>query len=371
MTRPTPGRRGFTLIEVVLAVAAGLVLLGVMISTFTLLRRSGERTQQYATAAREMGRLQDALRQSFGFVVVKVRPANRTAGSTTPPPRPSGESAPDNAEPEVEEVGPPRLVLTRDPVTGVPRVEMHVAKAPVAVKGLDGVTRFQPAGAGGYVRGAFEFRPGPMRRGESGRPEPTYDVYWVALRDWAEIDAAAEEDLEAGERLRERREERRARFEEAASEPIGEGIVARGFADVQVEFFRSEQREDRTFNLRAEQESSSSFDADLPAYVRVRARHEQEYSAEWMFEVLHVLDSQPERFVTLARDQDGGVGAAGGTGSGATGAGGSTRGTPRGTPRGTTRVGAGGGTVREQPGGGRSGSGIDGFRRGGAGGDKR
>ncbi|MGQ0627430.1 MAG: PulJ/GspJ family protein [Phycisphaerales bacterium] len=303
-------RRGFTIIELVLASAVGaLVVLGAL-GIFSMLGKAERRSELRADAATELARLHVAFQRAFRTIVTEVKPRPpRPTRAGTPAARPSTGTEPPPEEepaPEVEEVvltGPPRLNLAIDE-NGRPKIEVMVAASPVPIRLESGPVNLAALGfpeVGGGVWGKFELRPSPVAPTATPSTAPRFDVYWsvykqkhkpiTRVRARNRVDRSAEDSPEG--RLA---EDEAALENPEPVEPIdprtleflGEVVIARDLVDLTVEFLATQEgrlQPARTFSAR--------FAQDLPAYVHITVEHKDGVKADWAFETLYVNTKAP------------------------------------------------------------------------------
>ena len=396
-----PCRRGFTLLELVLAMLIGsLVVMGAL-GIFSLMRSAERRTEQRAEAAINMAELHSSLQKSLSSIVVVVKPR-----TTARPPsgQPAGAAAGVDKAPasagaagKAQDAdkdkgaggddailsGPPRLNLVT-PEAGLQRLEMMVAQPPLAVKMPEGFTGFGTPELGGGVWAAIEFR----------RDESTgfITAWWRVFRE--QVDPAQEERAVrrpkgARERLQERIDAREGnqpegeagddksdaeeeQIEEEARplvlELAGERVIADGFVSVDIAFKVTREDPDRpgeAGRLMDVRNLMARTADELPAYVVVQVEHKDGLRGQWTFECVYVQSratrpmADPTEVArrreegSSGRDRAGGGGGAGG-GAGSS-AGGGTGAAGGGNNPATGGSGASGGGGRSGGGRGRTG----------------
>lgn len=268
-------RRGFTVVELLLAAALGAMVVMASMTLFAAISRTERRTAVRDFGQQELSRLNAAIRKATSQIVVlgfAPRPA---------PPTPPAVALPEGVEPaEPEEPGTyPRLILETDTMTGMQRMELVVAEPPV-LGGADGVALEADAGKRfSMTRGAFVVRPSigtlpddVMREVLPGTP--LFDVWWVPV---------------------DRKEEGLA--------PVGraEGvIVARGLTELRWRFFKSDENR----QLQALTSAKVTARSELPAYFEMDVATVQGHKGKWMFEVGWTVQAV-DPLTNSARDRDG------------------------------------------------------------------
>lgn len=326
-------RRGFTLIELVLAATLGVMVVATCWGLMSMVNVSEKRSERRADGLRELAMMQEVFEKSFRTLVlmdkpVKTSPTREAPSAQKSKPSDAPGSRPDVDDPKGERkqgeknAGLPRLVLELDE-RNAPRLELVTASEPLAVRGRDGRPTFVSAERGGGVRCAFELAP--------GRREGTSDLWLRAY------------ELEGGI--------------DGPRTPVGEVLVAKGLSELKYTFFKTNPEGQTLAELVADKPvdwSSLPEDADarywstipmarsfvhLPAYVEVEAATWQGPRARWMFEVKWMIARDPRAKNGRGADADKAGGGSGGDGKGGSGSGGSGAGgiPPTGVSGGTTR----------------------------------
>ncbi|MDP1661831.1 MAG: prepilin-type N-terminal cleavage/methylation domain-containing protein [Phycisphaerales bacterium] len=150
--------RGFTLIEVLMAAALGVIVAGACIGLFAAIQRADKRSNQRTASIESMSRLHRTLQRTMRTVLLDL-PKRRPAGTPDPlePPR-------------------TRVALTESS-DGLQRLEVTLSQPPimglVAGRPADPISRYQP------VRGLFEMRrPVTVSTLRSGEAAPI-ELWWV------------------------------------------------------------------------------------------------------------------------------------------------------------------------------------------------
>jgi hypothetical protein len=289
------GRRGFTVLETMLAAAMGSLVLVAVVVLLGMVDRTERLTSRRERDTATLAQLHMVMDRTFGSLVMMD-------GVTLSVPQPGDRSGKDGPPP-----ARPRMLLepvgsrnsARPPASDLPaqRLEVVVEKSPV------------PPGWGGgplmdtsyamddpdvvATRGVFEVRPG---RGRDRAADGTWTLWWRPLPPHDDGREALAFRLEPGQ------DERAV-------------VVADGLTECQWLAFKNRQR--------GSEIAASKFD-ELPAYMEMQVATVSGITANWMFEVQ--WSNGPEtgaeaELIAAARAQGAGPGATGATGAtGSTGA---------------------------------------------------
>lgn len=293
-------RRGFTLIELVLASGLGIFIIAAVFALFAVLRVSQDRSAARAEALNELANLQGVLAQSFRTLSMEERrrtPATSGRAATARATDANATDKPADAR-DAAPVKPARLLLEQDSSMPFPRLEVVTAAAPIGLKLADGSRAFVDSESGAGVRGGFELVP--------GKQPGTFDIVYAAydINDGPDVDRS----------------------------PLAQAVVARGFTDFRVKFFKGEEsdKDAAATGTPVEEEerpSQRSKDNDkllelgpmrkgaplppdsspaawsrvsasrsynhLPAFVEVEALTSQGLRGRWLFEVKWVIAKEP------------------------------------------------------------------------------
>jgi prepilin-type N-terminal cleavage/methylation domain-containing protein len=311
-------RRGFSILEISLAIAVGSMLMLLAMGLLGLMNRSTVSIADKADQAAQMHRARLILGRAFS----QILSASPQRAQAQPPPE---ADAPQRArgtqgvglEPdEVLDTDPaPRFWLDADPMhsglrmtlngsDGVPatttpqRIEVVLAESPVPAETSDpfvqarrirldaerrGMYRSKPAGAGSAAeviadpeapdeeaenpdvrafRGAFELRPQPAPKAPAGRTQsrtPRWELWWIPLPAASNASAVRERFIHG-----------------TGNETTGAFRVA-----TDIKAFRA-----RIFENRAWKERYASLTSNqLPAYIEVDIAMAEGISAHWLFEI--------------------------------------------------------------------------------------
>lgn len=301
-TRPTqhrpPRRRGFTLLEMMLAASLASVVVLSTLSLLFAMRQSARLTDQRAQMAADGATLHRALTQAFNMIVVAPpERANPRAPAATPVATPSASPGPGGNSPGTgsasegagagasgaagagsgagagarrEPTRPPRIALSRDAQTGQARLELAVGTPPVAVRDRDG--RAVTNGPAGFMRGALELVPSPARPGES-------TLIWKVLElpageggvDATSATAALE--TATGDNAY-------TAWASGQRRTVGQQTIVTGVRRLDWRFYRTTNG---TLEPVTQLESTTS--QELPAYAEVQVELASGFAARWVFEI--------------------------------------------------------------------------------------
>lgn len=261
-------RRGFTMLEVILAAVLGALLVGVCLTMFSLLSNSQRAAERVADRQIELATLRDTLQAAFRQLVVNQRqrprlnPQGGVAATAIPTTGPRADGSADGAEPESTGGAPPRIVLAKDARNQVQSLELVMSRAPISVRLRDGHTALANPEAGGGVRGRFELRPEPKTSG--------WAVWYVA----------------------------RATSTDAEERSVGEGErrLAGGLKQFRFTFWRTGKRPDGKTSGRLEkfQEFTATDVTEVPAYIEAEVETNEGQKHRWMFEVAYIIGREQE-----------------------------------------------------------------------------
>jgi len=332
-------RRGFTLLELILASVLGAVVVLASYSLMAALTATDARTKQRTAASTELSRAHQVFRKAFASIVVRPpaprQPNSRSgavASAASTQPKDAAAEEPVDVELERRRA---RVLLEPDPVTpGAQRLEMVVSEPPI-LAGADGTSL--PGGRATWLsktRGAFEQRPNP-----SGK---SIDLYWVIypLRNEEELSAAGGRGATNGAAAQPTDENGNAA--EAAGKPeleaavgsayldqsllnpdtpIAELLVARDLERCNIRLVRS----GADGKVEPLTEARIATEEELPAYLELDIATMQGQRGTWMFEVGWTVDSRRPTTgrgavadALRGRDGNGNASGAGGARSGGT-----------------------------------------------------
>ena len=264
-------RRGFTLLETILAGLIGTLVLSACIGLFGLLDRSDRRLGARFEDVLAMGRLRTAVSRAMDTLVMSTDP--QPAGS-------DGRNLPENP---ATPLPPPRFVLEPDlapSLTGLmrraniagkegsppQRFELVLARSPVPPpRGRETA----PAHGRRAVRGVFELRPDRRRERDHGSyavkgDEAGWTLWWRPLR----IPSGPTTGTAQGD-------DADTRWMDPSQDPAAVEIIS-GLERCQWTVYQD--REKRTTY-------SAIWALGLPAYVELSVRTTAGVNAAWMFEV--------------------------------------------------------------------------------------
>lgn len=243
-------RRGFTLVEIILASVLGSLIVVASWSLFSTVNAADRRSRERASDTIQLSNVHRVLSRAFQTIqtaertrVVSAQPntANLAIPSTF-----EGTN-PDEA---AKRGRVPRVILEQDQGRPGQRLEMVLAEAPI--RGA----RLQRAGydpSTNAVRGAF--RLAPSERG----PRGSHDLVWEMYQPLeSETDAEAERSVSATR------------------------VIAEGLEDLRIRFWKSEPRSQE---LKPMMTAEVVLEADLPAYAEVAVRLASGRTVNWMFEI--------------------------------------------------------------------------------------
>ena len=295
-------RRGFTMLEVLLASVLGVMLIGVCLSMFVLLNQAQARVERSTDRQVELATLHNALQSSFRQLVLNARARAVRPGQNAPaqpqgqpngqPVNPDNKAAaaalgdpaattfattsatssaidPDHAAAEASK-GPARLLLVKDPTSGLQSLEVVLARAPIALKLKDGSAALANPEAGGGTRGRFELRPEPATNG--------WAVWYTAF---------AATDGPDGPRS-----------------GMGERRLAGGLKKFNWTFQKTGKKPDgkSTGLLEKLTELRAVDTSEIPAYVEVDVETVEGQKANWMFELGFTIGREQESMPALDPD---------------------------------------------------------------------
>jgi prepilin-type N-terminal cleavage/methylation domain-containing protein len=287
-------RRGFTLLEMMLASVLGAAVVLASFSLMAAMTSTDDRTKERNKASAELSRAHQAFRKAFGSVVVKAaqpRTINRNASAGAVADPKSGvvdPSKPEGSKIEnPEDQSPPRVLLENDAATpGQQRLELVVSEPPV-MAGIDG-TSLPGDRAEWYskTRGAFELR--PARSGEG------FDLFWVVypLEPAGGAGDTGEAEVPATDTKSDPKVEGTAPpplepavgsayLAPASNEPAAALLISRNLAKCNFRLVRSGENG----KLEPLTEARVATEDELPAYLELDIATQQGQTATWMFEV--------------------------------------------------------------------------------------
>lgn len=299
-------RRGFTMLELMLASVLGAVVVLASYSLMAALTATDSRTRQRTAASTELSRAHQVFRKAFASIVVRPpapRPPTSRSGAlasaAATPPMDAALEEPVDVELERRRA---RVLLEPDPVTpGAQRLEMVLSEPPI-LAGADGTSLpGERATWFSKTRGAFEQRPNA-----SGK---SIDLYWVIypLRNEEELAAAGGRGAANGAAAQSTDEKNNATEIDGKPEleaavgsayldqsllnpdtPLAELLVARDLERCNIRLVRSGP------NGKVEPltEARIATEEELPAYLELDIATMQGQRGTWMFEVGWTVDSR-------------------------------------------------------------------------------
>lgn len=225
------GGRGFTLIEVLMAAALGVIVAGACIGLFAAIQRADKRSTQRTASIEAMSRLHRTLQRTMRTVLLDL-PKRRPAGTPDP-------------------IEPPRTrVALTESSDGMQRLEVTLSQPPimglVAGRPADPISRYQP------VRGVFEMRrPVTASSLRNGEPSPI-ELWWVPYQ------VGTDE-----------------------PNPDAQVKVADSIDELAIRFAKTNEQK----QLEKMRTASFADWSQIPAYVEVQVTTIDGTKAQWMFEV--------------------------------------------------------------------------------------
>ncbi|MFG0306212.1 MAG: type II secretion system protein J [Phycisphaerales bacterium JB040] len=309
---PVPSRRGFTLLELMLAMTIGALCLVLAGGIFYSAGSVDESSERVTRVQGESYLTQTVLRNTFMSLLVV-----------------HGNAQDSENPPDLSTLGRPRIILEPDPVSGWQRLEVVLRATPVpgALQGpaarrafleedAESLNFATADGAGGSARCVFEFRRDGDREAvmeRLGIENPMVDTPAADPSDpdrgwslwWRRMTADEVEQLEAGYDP----------VPDGAGDPDAEARrlasavrLASGLREAYWKAFHRGVRKDAY---------QCTTNGDLPAYFELEFRGQTQAYANWLFEIGWAY-GEPEDIEIAAgagaQDEDTGVGGAGGTG---------------------------------------------------------
>lgn len=232
-------RRGFTLIEMLMAASLGVIVAGACVGLFAAIQRADANSKERTASVEAMSRLHRTLQRTMRTVLLDL-PKSRPAGT------------PDPLEAPKTRVS---LVETSD---GLQRLEVTLSQPPIlgliAGRPIDPITRYQP------VRGNFEMRrPTTAASLRSGKAAPI-ELWWVPYEMGTETPHT-----EASVKVADSLDALQFRFAKTNEQKQLEKMANASFADW----------------------------SQIPAYVEVQVTTIDGTKAQWMFEVSGSTGMEP------------------------------------------------------------------------------
>lgn len=264
-------RRGFTLIEVMLAAMIGALLVSACVAMFGAAQKSDRKLAGRFGQGAELGRLQTTVRKALGSLVMSMEsPPTRTddAGTSGTGGSTGGAGAAAGADGSAagESAGAPRFLLEPDAYLNVgagsvQRLEVVLMQSPLPVP-PGAVELGLVSGQAAAVRGVFELRPdGPNVKPVPGTERTGWTLWWKPLppvtTESAEGDVAEPRAIDPSET--------------PGAVPLATGLV---------------KAEWKAFKQRQWAAGIAATNmVELPAYVTLAVETTAGLKADWMFEL--------------------------------------------------------------------------------------